>query len=100
QNILARPPGAAVLDVRGAAEFAAGHVPGATHLAYTRLAAEADRLPSGSPLLVHCATGLRSAFAASWLEIAGREVIHLDGPVPDFPPTPPRSTTKPTAATP
>jgi hydroxyacylglutathione hydrolase len=68
-----------VLDVRGADEFAAGHVVGAKNIAYTRLAARLDEVPSGSPLFVHCGSGLRAGIAAAYLASQGRDVVHVDG---------------------
>ena len=41
-----------VLDVRGAAEFEAGHVPGALHVPHTRIPVNVDMLPTDKPLLV------------------------------------------------
>jgi hydroxyacylglutathione hydrolase len=76
---LADHPGAVVLDVRGAGEFAAGHVTGATNVAYTRLAARIGEIPAGDPLLVHCGSGLRASMATAYLVREGREAIHVDG---------------------
>ncbi|HEX9801060.1 MAG TPA: rhodanese-like domain-containing protein [Thermoanaerobaculia bacterium] len=72
-------PDVAVLDVRSAAEFEAGHVPGALHAAHTRLAAELDALPRERPLLVHCQTGSRASSAASYLARRGFDVRYVDG---------------------
>lgn len=80
------PSGAQVLDVRGADEFTAGHVTGAKNIAYTRLAARIDEVPSGKPLFVHCGSGLRSGIAAAYLASQGREVVHVDGSYADIPP--------------
>ncbi|MFZ9941070.1 MAG: MBL fold metallo-hydrolase [Luteolibacter sp.] len=77
--------GQPVLDVRGDEEFAAGHVTGAKNIAYTRLAARFDELPSASPLHVHCAGGLRAAIAAAYLASRGREVVHVDGAYGEIP---------------
>jgi hydroxyacylglutathione hydrolase len=79
------PADAIVLDVRGADEFASQHVKGAKNIAYTRLAARFDEVPSASPLHVHCAGGLRAAIAAAYLASRGREVIHVDGPFAEIP---------------
>lgn len=78
--------GAAVLDVRGASEFDDGHVPGAVQVAHTRLAAELERVPAGSPLLVHCESGARSASAASLLARHGYPVVAVDGNFVDWRP--------------
>jgi len=82
---LAAHPDAAVLDVRGAGEFAQSHVKGAKNIAYTRLAARIDEVPHAKPLYVHCGSGLRASFAASYLSSQHREVIYVDGPYDDIP---------------
>jgi len=84
-DALAGSPGALVLDVRGADEFAASHVAGAKHVAYTRLAAHLDEIPADRPLFVHCGSGLRAALAVPFLASQGRQVIHVDGDFDDIP---------------
>ena len=70
----------AVVDVRFAAEFASGHVPDAVSASYTRLPSFVDdRIPAGKHLLVHCASGGRSAAAAAFLAREGFEVTFIDG---------------------
>jgi hydroxyacylglutathione hydrolase len=81
----ALPAGATVLDVRRADEFAARHVQGATNIAYTRLAARLDEVPSAAPLHIHCAGGTRAAIASAYLASRGHEVIHVDGAFTDIP---------------
>ena len=66
---------AAVLDVRKATEFSAGHLRGAQNIAHTRLLPRLDEVPADSPLIVHCASGLRAAGACAFLAREGREVI-------------------------
>ncbi|MEM9066188.1 MAG: MBL fold metallo-hydrolase [Planctomycetota bacterium] len=68
-----------VLDVRRAAEHAAGHIPGAPNISHTRLAARMGEVPEGERLIVVCRTGKRSARAASYLKRAGRQPINLAG---------------------
>ncbi len=82
---LAANPGAAVLDVRGAGEFAVGHVEGAVNIAYTRLAARISEVPKGKPLFVHCGSGLRAAFAASFLAEKGHVVVYVNSPFGEIP---------------
>ena len=43
-----------LLDVRPAAEFAAGHIAGAVNVPYDRLATALDRLPADQDLIVYC----------------------------------------------
>jgi hydroxyacylglutathione hydrolase len=66
------------LDVRGAAEFAEGHADGAINVAQARLAVEYERIPKGTPLTVHCATGGRAALASAYLARRGFEVRYVD----------------------
>lgn len=84
-DVLASNPDAAVLDVRGAGEFADGHVEGARNIAYTRLTARISEVPKGKPLYVHCGSGLRAAFAVSYLAGQGRDVVHVNGPFGEIP---------------
>jgi len=69
---------ARVIDVRGGAEFEAGHVPGATHMPHTRVHALMDTIPPGTELLVHCNSGARAAAAVSLLERDGFVALHVD----------------------
>lgn len=85
-DALSEDPQAFVLDVRGAAEFAASRVKGAKHIAYTRLLARLDEVPAGSTLYVHCGSGLRAAFATSFLASRGRDVIYVNGAFAEIPP--------------
>ena len=78
-DALAEDPGALVLDVRGADEFASGHVDGAVNIAYTRLAARLAELPDRRPVYVHCGSGLRASMAAAYLASRDIDVVHVDG---------------------
>lgn len=82
---LSAHPGAAVLDVRSAGEYALRHVKGAKNIAYTRLAARFDEVPASQPLYVHCGSGLRASFAVSYLASRGRDVTYVDGAFADLP---------------
>ncbi len=62
--------GRAVLDVRQAAEYAAGHVPGAVHVELGDLPGRAQDAPAGA--VVMCGHGERAMTAASLLQRAGR----------------------------
>lgn len=70
--------GVRVLDVRGAAEFAARSVAGADNIAHTRLRARLSELPQDRTLLVYCATGARASSASSFLERQGFAVHYVD----------------------
>jgi hydroxyacylglutathione hydrolase len=66
------------LDVRGATEFAAGHIEGAVQIAQSRLAVEQARLPRGRPVTVYCATGGRASIASAYLSRLGVDVRYVD----------------------
>ena len=64
--------GALLLDVRSEREFAAGHLPGAVNVPVTQLAAQLETLgDKRRPIVVYCASGMRSRRAASLLREAG-----------------------------
>jgi len=71
----------AVLDVRTADEYAAGHLPGSRRIAAGRIMWIRDTLPdpADGPVLVYCQTGRRSSVVASALRQAGHEVVELAG---------------------
>ena len=69
---------ALVLDVRGGAEFAAGHVPGAIHIPHTRVRSMLETIPSDTRILVHCNSGARAAAAVSVLERHGLHASHVN----------------------
>jgi hydroxyacylglutathione hydrolase len=71
---------AAIVDVRGRAEWEAGHVPGVPNIPVGYLADHVDELPADRPLIVHCQGGARSAIAASVLRARGlTNVVNLAG---------------------
>ena len=65
----------AVIDVRGATEYAAGHLPGSRSIPLGYLAQRLDEVPVYGPVIVHCQGGTRSAIAASLLAAHGRRNI-------------------------
>ncbi len=71
---------AAVVDVRGRAEWEAGHLPGVPNIPVGYLAERLAELPTDRPLVVHCQSGARSAIAASVLQARGlTNVVNLVG---------------------
>jgi len=70
--------GLVVLDVRDAAEFASGHIPGAVNIPYGEVGERAGELPEGRQIAAVCSGGKRSGLAASLLQREGFErVIHV-----------------------
>jgi rhodanese-related sulfurtransferase len=79
---------AVVVDLRDADELAAGVIPGAVHVPRGMLEFRADpassyhddRLRPDARVLLHCASGGRSALAAQTLRSLGyQDVAHLEG---------------------
>jgi len=66
-----------LIDVRSAAEFAGGHIPGAINVPMTQVEARTPDIGEG-PILMICEAGTRAAIAAGWLE-GGRTVAVLEG---------------------
>jgi len=75
---------AAVIDIRQASEYAAGHVAAARNIELGGLAEHVADLPAG-PLVVMCGHGERAMSAASILERGGRtDVAVLNGGAADW----------------
>jgi len=66
-----------VLDVRRADEVAKSSIRGAVHIPLDRLADRLHEVPHGK-VWVHCGSGFRASIAASILDRAGHEVVHID----------------------
>lgn len=72
--------GVTVLDVRGLAEWEAGHIPGVANIPVGYLTDRLGEIPRDRPVVVHCQGGGRSAIAASVLQAAGiGDVLNLTG---------------------
>lgn len=74
--------GAAVLDVRSAADYQAGHIIDARHIPASELASRSDSLKKfkDKPVLVYCDNGFASATAARALRAQGfTKVVTLKG---------------------
>jgi hydroxyacylglutathione hydrolase len=70
----------AVVDVRGRAEWEAGHLPGVENVPVGYLAERLAELPRDRPLVLHCQGGGRSSIAASVLRANGFDnVVNLVG---------------------
>jgi hydroxyacylglutathione hydrolase len=70
--------GPRVLDVRGNAEYAEGHIPGSIHIPFAELRDRLDELPREQPIATICKAGKRSGLAASILQREGfQDVIHV-----------------------
>ena len=69
-----------ILDVRSAAEQSRGVIRGAVCLPLNQLGGRLSEVPQDRPVLVYCASGMRSRRAASLLSRqGGQEVVNLQG---------------------
>jgi molybdopterin/thiamine biosynthesis adenylyltransferase/rhodanese-related sulfurtransferase len=69
----ARPASGTIVDVREASEWEQGHLPGAVHISksYVEQEIEAAVPDRESPVILYCAGGIRSVFAAKTLQEMG-----------------------------
>lgn len=75
--------GALLLDVRTAAEFGTGHLPGAKNIPVSELGGRLGEVGTSKTraVVVYCASGTRSAVARSVLKRAGHEAVFNLGPM-------------------
>lgn len=74
-----------VLDVRSPEEFAQGHLPGATNIAYDQLESRLGELAGArdKDVVLYCRSGRRAAVAAETLAMAGfTRLSQLEGDYP------------------
>jgi hydroxyacylglutathione hydrolase len=83
RELTQRDSGVQMLDVREAAEWAEGHIPGSVHVPYHDIRSVPDGLDASRPIAVICSSGQRSGVAASLLIRHGAgHVLHVvDGGV-------------------
>ena len=75
----AHADGAFVLDVREAAEYVEGHVPGAVLMPMGQLPGRLAELPAAAPVYVICASGNRSLAMTDFLRRTGVEAYSVAG---------------------
>ncbi len=71
--------GAALLDVRERSEWNTGHAPQAVHVPLANVADAPRRLKKDAPVVVMCASGMRSRTAAKQLRGLGLQATSLSG---------------------
>lgn len=76
---LADTPGAYIVDVREAYEFATGHLPGAINVPMSALPGTYRDLPMDRRLYLVCEVGVRSGQATDALAAAGWDAVNVVG---------------------
>ncbi len=71
--------GAQIIDVRTTAEFQSGHVKGSLNIPLQNLSKELARIKKGCVVITCCASGMRSATAASVLRSNGFDEVYNGG---------------------
>jgi phage shock protein E len=72
--------GAVIVDVRTPTEFSGGAYPAAINIPLQALGERLGEIPKGRPVVVYCASGMRSAAAARVLRRAGYDdVVNAGG---------------------
>ena len=71
--------GAALIDVRENSEWKSGHAPQALHVPLAAIDTAPRRLSKDTPVVVMCASGMRSRTAAKHLRKLGFEATSLSG---------------------
>jgi|SRR5712692_6070408 len=71
------PEGGWLLDVREPYEWAAGHVPAATHIPMAQLSHRAGEIPRDGTVYVICRSGNRSAHVVLALAQAGWQAVNV-----------------------
>ena len=75
----AHAEGAAVVDVREAREYVAGHVPGAELIPMGYVPSQMARLPKDEPVYLICRSGNRSLAIADFLIASGYDARSVAG---------------------
>ena len=68
-----------MLDVRESTEWKSGHAPGAIHIPLGQIEQAPRRLHQGRPVVVVCASGMRSRTAAKHLRGLGFDATSVSG---------------------
>lgn len=71
--------GATLLDVRSLDEFKAGSLPNAINLPLQDVVPSKLKIDKQKPIIIYCASGIRSAMAASILKAAGFVQVYNGG---------------------
>ncbi len=68
--------GGLLVDVRSPGEFAGGHIDGAVNMPLNEVLNQMEGIPKDRPIVLYCASGMRSGNAAKALKAAGFLAVH------------------------
>lgn len=71
--------GAQILDVRSKGEFAEGHIKGSINISLDTLPINLSKLKKDKPIIICCASGMRSASAVGILQKHGFNRVYNGG---------------------
>ena len=71
--------GAQILDVRSKGEYEGGHIKGSVNISLDTLASNISKLKKDKPIIICCASGMRSASAVGILKEKGFNLVYNGG---------------------
>lgn len=71
--------GAQIIDVRSPGEYQTGHLTGSVNIPLQHLKASISKLNKDKPVIVCCASGMRSASAKTILKVNGFTAVYNGG---------------------
>ena len=71
--------GAVIIDVRTKGEFQGGHIKGSINIPLDSLRNNLSKIKKNKPVILCCATGMRSASAKSILKMSGYSEVYNAG---------------------
>jgi rhodanese-related sulfurtransferase len=71
--------GSQLIDIRTDVEYAAGHIPGASHIPLSDVPRESAGLDKDQPIVIYCRSGNRSGPAADAFAASGWDAHSIEG---------------------
>jgi rhodanese-related sulfurtransferase len=84
EELAARWPNAALVDVRGRDEYATARIPGSISIPLDELASRLKDVPNNTTVYVLCGSGKRSSQAAALLAGRGYDVVNVAGGITEW----------------